>query len=429
MAIKDKLSKEVEEQIQGLASDVYIQIEDKLTQLIYAATPVKTDEPVNIEETPAYLALQTNLQTSQAELSEKDKNFSEKTNQLEKDINNLKIQLANEQSKYSDTQAELQAALYSSDADADKKLTQLALEKNELKQALDSELAKQKANEETLQTELTAQKQEVTKLSEQLKAFENSSEKSQETHNSELNNAKEEFNKELAAMDQQLQQSQNESAEHKKVLAEQEEKLATLEEKANNSQKHEEQVNELLEQKAKLEEQYQEEQKNYSQKHEQEINALVEQKAKLEEQYQEERNSYSAKDQEQQEVYKSALEKIVQLEKSNQELLDNLEAQQSGVQSTQTEIESLTSQLVLVENEKKDLSARLQANREKQEQENDKVRETIKNLRDENSEVTTVHNEQKSQFVEQINELENKLTEYRLKFGYAQKQLMESGNS
>ncbi len=44
MAEKDKLSKEQEEQIQSLASDVYIQIEEKLTQLICAATPKDSTE-------------------------------------------------------------------------------------------------------------------------------------------------------------------------------------------------------------------------------------------------------------------------------------------------------------------------------------------------------------------------------------------------
>jgi len=71
---------------------------------------------------------------------------------------------------------------------------------------------------------------------------------------------------------------------------------------------------------------------------------------------------------------------------------------------------------------------RLQVNREKQEQENDKVRETIKDLRDENSEIVSENNKKQEQYVEQIHELESKLTEYRLKFEYAQKQLMQPSN-
>ena len=66
---------------------------------------------------------------------------------------------------------------------------------------------------------------------------------------------------------------------------------------------------------------------------------------------------------------------------------------------------------------------RFNSNREKQETENNKVRETIKFLRDENHQLISDNNEQKIQFTDQAYELENKLTEYRLKFEYAQKQL------
>jgi hypothetical protein len=38
----------------------------------------------------------------------------------------------------------------------------------------------------------------------------------------------------------------------------------------------------------------------------------------------------------------------------------------------------------------------------------------------------TQHNEKKEQFLEQIHDLESKLTEYRLKFEYAQKQLTQN---
>ena len=50
-----------------------------------------------------------------------------------------------------------------------------------------------------------------------------------------------------------------------------------------------------------------------------------------------------------------------------------------------------------------------------------KARETIKYLRDENSELNR-------KLDQQINELEDKLTEYRLRFEYAQKQLTKLSN-
>tara|TARA_R110000744_G_scaffold1965_8_gene7694 strand:+ start:1705 stop:3591 length:1887 start_codon:yes stop_codon:yes gene_type:complete len=57
-----------------------------------------------------------------------------------------------------------------------------------------------------------------------------------------------------------------------------------------------------------------------------------------------------------------------------------------------------------------------QESKVKQEVEYNKARETIKYLRDENTELNR-------KLVQQVNELEDKLTEYRLRFEYAQKQL------
>ncbi len=58
----------------------------------------------------------------------------------------------------------------------------------------------------------------------------------------------------------------------------------------------------------------------------------------------------------------------------------------------------------------------VQESKNKQEREYNKARETIKYLRDENTELN-------SKLGQQVNELEDKLTEYRLRFEYAQKQL------
>ena len=58
----------------------------------------------------------------------------------------------------------------------------------------------------------------------------------------------------------------------------------------------------------------------------------------------------------------------------------------------------------------------VQESKNKQEREYNKARETIKYLRDENTELN-------SKLEQQVNELEDKLTEYRLRFEYAQKQL------
>ncbi len=93
MIEKNKLYKEVEEQLQNLTSDIYIQIEEKLTQLICATTPKELPNKIIVEQEPAYLALQNNYQISQQELSEKSKCFLEHINQLEKENSLLKDQL------------------------------------------------------------------------------------------------------------------------------------------------------------------------------------------------------------------------------------------------------------------------------------------------------------------------------------------------
>ena len=62
------------------------------------------------------------------------------------------------------------------------------------------------------------------------------------------------------------------------------------------------------------------------------------------------------------------------------------------------------------------IQQRVDGNREKQELEYSKARETIKYLRDENTKLS-------AKLEQQVSELEDKLREYRLRFEYAQKQL------
>jgi chromosome segregation ATPase len=122
-------------------------------------------------------------------------------------------------------------------------------------------------------------------------------------------------------------------------------------------------------------------------------------------------------------------QKITELEQKNQELVNSLLTEQSDIKLYQEEVASLKSQVKLAQEGQENILNRFNANRDKQEKENDQVRETIKYLRDENSEMITQHNEKKEQFLEQIHELESKLTEYRLKFEYAQKQLSQNSET
>ena len=93
------------------------------------------------------------------------------------------------------------------------------------------------------------------------------------------------------------------------------------------------------------------------------------------------------------------------------------------MQLYQQEVSVLNEQLKVAQDGQENILQRFNSNRDKQEIENNKVRETIKFLRDENHQLISDTAEIKSQYTDQISELEHKLTEYRLKFEYAQKQL------
>ena len=78
--------------------------------------------------------------------------------------------------------------------------------------------------------------------------------------------------------------------------------------------------------------------------------------------------------------------------------------------------EHLKEQVESLKGEAHSREQRFETGREKQEIEYNKARETIKYLRDENNDLNT-------KLEQQVTELQDKLTEYRLRFEYAQKEL------
>ena len=119
----------------------------------------------------------------------------------------------------------------------------------------------------------------------------------------------------------------------------------------------------------------------------------------------------------------TAQQNIIELEKANEQLNKQIETEQNDIKLYQQEVTVLNDQVKVAQEGQENILNRFNTNRDKQEVENNKVRETIKFLRDENHQLISDNGEQKAQFDDQINELEHKLTEYRLKFEYAQKQL------
>lgn len=628
MAEKDKLSKEVEEQIQSLASEVYIQIEERLTQLISTVTPKELAKKINVEQEPAYLALQSDYQASQDELIEKTKNLSEQIHHLEQNTSTLKSQLEDEQNK----QANSEATLKAKDEDSATKLAQLEQENIDVKQQLVDEIDKQEGSELNYQVELTQNninftetierlehentqlkstvKKEQEKLSREQQSLK--IELSDKTANSSqtiekleqaLSDQKEHLHQEQTQVDEQNQQLESQIESNKKELLEQQQTIATLKEslailvaqeqrlKAELSEKEEnsnqtiealkqelsvqkEQLNQeqtqarvhnlqlqsqiesnetkLLEQQQEIvalnedvvtraaqeqnlterlsaveqqrnhsDNKFQKEEENWKKTEELQASRLAEQKNQIQEltkqlnvsvsdlertqaQHQQQTDSLTQESEQrvyqlteqlqqsqianekqqqvvidqqtqlfdlneiikkktteeqdskkeieqlkneqsqikqqqladkktndlyqkqQQQAQEISQQKMHQLEIKNQELTNSLITEKADIQLYQKEVSTLKSETTLAQEGYENILNRFNTNREKQEKDNDQVRETIKYLRDENNDMITQNNIQKENYIEQINELDHKLTEYRLKFEYAQKQLIQN---
>ena len=107
---KSKLPKDVEEQIQSLASDVYIQIEDKLTKLINSAIETSTHKDVG-QQKGDYFALEKSYKTCQLELSKQIDTFTDKKQSFEQEIDSLKNLLVEKQNDLESNKQNFQVEL------------------------------------------------------------------------------------------------------------------------------------------------------------------------------------------------------------------------------------------------------------------------------------------------------------------------------
>jgi hypothetical protein len=391
MAGKDKLSKEVEEQIQSLASDVYIQIEEKLTQLICTAMPKEPAKKISIKQSPDYLALQANYQTSQNALAENNKKLSEQTHQLEQVFSVQKKQLHQEQTQ-SDTQNQ---QLQSQIASNEKKLLE---QRQEISQ-LNNRLAVFSMQEEALIEHLNTVEKQRDNSDNTLQKAEISFKKTEELHT-------------------------NSSIEQKNQIKELTQKLATAVIDLDNTQAQYQQQTTLFKQES-------EQKATQLSKRFQQFKIAEEDQQKIVADQQAQLVDLDEKVKKKTIEAKNANQLINKLnnEKSQikQQLADTKEndVQLKELQQAQ-EVSLLKSQITLAQEGQENILNRFNATREKQEKDNDQIRETIKYLRDENNDMITQNNRQKKAFIEQTSELEHKLTEYRLKFEYAQKQLTQN---
>ena len=448
MVNKSKLSKDVEEQIQSLASDVYIQVEDKLTHLIAAA--VKAEVSKNTDQQSQYLSekeqslqkdfsekqqLQlkeiiqlkqalaekqadaaTSKQSYQVELTQNIINYTETIERLEKEIVNLKQQEIQQQDKKQSSDNKLQERLLKKEYELNIKnqevdgLSERIMVLTEQEQSLTIQLTAAKEqiqlNAEQQSEAVTAikiqaeasVKQQVDALTEKIQKRENDSARIQaETRHSSDNKIKG-LEQNACQLAKQVQQEKNGKADLQQQLLAQQKSIDTERDK-----------NKQAEQK--------------SQDYQVSIIKLTEQTAIDKQQFIDEIKSINEGAEQVKKLQAAAQQNIIELEKTNEQLNNRIETETNDIKLYQQEITGLNEQVKVAQEGKEDILKRFNRNREKQEIENNNVRETIKFLRDENHQLISDNEEQKAQFSDKVNELEYKLTEYRLKFEYAQKQL------
>lgn len=115
---------------------------------------------------------------------------------------------------------------------------------------------------------------------------------------------------------------------------------------------------------------------------------------------------------------KQSTEKLADLQQKYDSITTELESERTTLSNHMENMIVLEKKLQQSQSEQGDVQQRIDLAKLKFENDNNQARETIKYLRDENHDITT-----KSQ--QRITELEDKLTEYRLRFEYAQKQLQK----
>jgi len=415
MTKNNNLPKELEEQIQNLASDVYIQVEEKVTNLINSVVPNERVKSDQIDKNSDYLTLKDNYSLIEKELKNKIQNI--KT--LEDEFTVISNALNDEKRKQKEENKKLHVELTQKNIKTTDIIDELTNEVSALKQRLNDSQNTIDNQESSLKSQLEDQIQNHTEIIDNLnkealianQVFKNEQ---------ELNINKIELlearlitvQKELANAQQEISALNTKMANtvsQNKILTTQ---LDELHKTTDLQQK------EIYSQKEAIKEQL-----KVKKDDKQKITTISDELSVAIKQEEHNKSVFVVKEAEYQKIQKENVGKIQKLEKSNQSLSTNLLTEQADLNSVKEELILLKSQLKLSTDEQENILQRFTTSREKQEKDNDQVRETIKYLRDENSNLINEHNEASTNYTDKINDLEHKLIEYRLKFEYAQKQL------
>ena len=487
MVDKSKLTKDVEEQIQSLASDVYIQVEDKLTSLIASAVQAQMSQATaqqnkNASEKDQVLTNEIsqlkqaiaehktdqdiNKQNFQVELTQNSINYTETIERLEKQVTALKQQKAPQQDnkksnnkldeklleteqKLNDknhevdglngrimvlTEQELSLTKQLTVAEENKQLSEkqqkeaLAEVKSQVEAATKQEIAalteKLKLSDKQ-QTDAvlaskkeaeTAAKKQTDALTEKLTQLEKDSVRIKGEVQKDSESKTKELEQQITQLTEQVKQEQNGKTELQQQLSVLQKSIDTEQDKnkqsEQKSQDYQATIIKITEASA-----------TDRQLQVDEIKAINVSAEQLKQQHLEEVKLINEAGEEAKHLQKSAQQKIIELEKTNESLSKQIDTEQNDIKLYQQEVGVLNEQVKVAQEGQENILLRFNSNRDKQEIENNKIRETIKFLRDENHQLLSDNEEQKTQFTDQINELDHKLTEYRLKFEYAQKQL------
>lgn len=526
MAEKNKIPKELDDKIQSLAGEIYVQIEEKVTNFVISQQQNNDLTDEKIAQLPQYQTLVESLNLEkdkilalESTLANTTKEFQKKSQALETTVkeqqqvitNNAELNTA----KLTDTETVLQEKLTENGkllekvkllvATNEQQKTQLTKaddvtknQTNELKELRDSEISLQK-NAQAKSATLDVQNQQISELQNQLNVSlaELAHIKAEQTqHSSTSKLVLTEYQQREQSFKQQVEQATTDQKQSQALIENLHLKIAGLEETNQTLQKNlTAQTESIQSQKnivsanqkefdtqiQQLNESQAENDKLVADKNAQ-INALQTMNEKVSGEFEttvaslkESENKHTEQDK----AFSALKTEHLELQQSNAQLQQTVEQQQQQIDEeksaninhqhkAQEKLAEIAQRLVsseeqqsknshnlmqlqqsydnlaasfeqakqeidhyqiITENLTKDLeqathnieqnqqrhSAQIEK-RDKQEVEYNKARDTIKYLRDENTELT-------QKLDQQVSELETKLTEYRLRFEYAQKEL------
>ena len=494
MAEQKKVTDSIEESIQSLAGDIYLQIEEKVAELVRSSQKNKELTNDEIEQHPHFITIKNtnNEQLKHFELTQAQSEATIKEQQILIDTlqqesirqqNELKNIADLNGAKLTDTESVLKEKLTENSVltDTVKKLTSKERDQNEaidklslqLKTLTDEIEQLTKVKENLIKTDqakaatLNVQNQQISELRDQLNnaLAEQAHAKSEfaskiasttnsvsehqtqaiqfakqcETLSAQLDDLTKELTQEKARVEtlsRQVDEEKTKNATLEKNRVEHEDLIKSLQKKDKG---HTKEIDSLKAKQAQIEKENESKITQLTEqltKHKASAESLEKSEAlakklqiKLESVEQEletqlkalklegERNQTLIKDNDnmQQQIAANAHERD-ELEQRNQSIAANLSDLEKENQQQQNQIIQLNKELKVSNEQISNVQQRFVDNRDKQESEYTQARETIKYLRDENHELN-------EKLTTEVADLETKLTEYRLRFEYAQKQL------